>query len=258
MRNKIQIASNNLTQRKMKTILKKTPWFTVITTLCLVVVTLFASGCDEKEILPEHYTVNFAGEGIDINPQSIARGNYVTAPENPKREDYDFGGWFTDNDRFIDEWDFGTDIVTQDITLYAKWEENTLQNYPIEIPFTEYSLAETSCQWVNINYGNYSFDANVIAINSSEELEEYIDCSSGSYPEIDFSKHTLLLASGRAPNGVHEISNCSLQSSNNEYQLEIRIHLEPREAIGRWIMALVVNKLSEESDIELKIIFKHP
>ena len=128
----------------------------------------------------------------------------------------------------------------------------------IEIPFTEYSLAGTSCQWVNINYGNYSFDANVIAINSSEELEEYIDCSSGSYPEIDFSKHTLLLASGRAPNGVHEISNCSLQFSNNEYQLEIRIHLEPREVIGRWIMALVVNKLREESDIDLKIIFKHP
>jgi|GEM_PF-1741870 len=34
----------------MKTILKKTQWFTVITTLCLVAVTFFASGCDEKEI----------------------------------------------------------------------------------------------------------------------------------------------------------------------------------------------------------------
>ena len=243
----------------MKTILKKTPWFTVMTTLCLVAVTLFvAVGCDEKETLPEHYTVSFAGEGIDINPQSIARGNYVTAPENPEREGYDFGGWFTDNGTFADEWNFAANIATQDTTLYAKWGEDTLQNYPIEIPFAEYSLTGTSCQWANINYGNYSYDAHVIAINSSEELEEYINCSNGNYPEIDFSKQTLLLASGLTPNGIIEINNRLLQLSNNKYQLEIKIHLEPRDAIGRWVMALVVNKLSEESDIELKIIFKHP
>ena len=35
----------------MKTILKKVPWFTAITTLCLVAVTLFAAvGCDKSEI----------------------------------------------------------------------------------------------------------------------------------------------------------------------------------------------------------------
>ena len=35
----------------MKTILKKTPRFTVLTTLCLVAVTLFvAVGCDKSEI----------------------------------------------------------------------------------------------------------------------------------------------------------------------------------------------------------------
>jgi hypothetical protein len=45
--------SNHLIQSKMGIILKKTRWFTVITTLCLVVVSLFAaSGCDKTEVLP--------------------------------------------------------------------------------------------------------------------------------------------------------------------------------------------------------------
>ena len=112
----------------MKKIFKKSLWFTVITTLCLVIVVLFAaSGCDKTEIQPKHYTITFAGEGVGIEPQSVIHGNYATVPENPKREGFGFIGWFTDNGTFANKWDFKTDIVTQDTTLYAKWEENTLQ-----------------------------------------------------------------------------------------------------------------------------------
>jgi len=166
----------------MEIILKKPLWFTVITTLlCLVVVTLFAaSGCDKAEVLP-NYIVIFAGEGIGIEAQSITHGNYATAPENPQRESYDFEGWFTDNGTFANEWDFKTDIVTQDTTLYAKWKENTSQDYPIEIPFTEYSLVGTSCQWVNLNY-----DDKLIIVNNNEGLKSHISCSDENYQEIDF------------------------------------------------------------------------
>ncbi|MCL1936775.1 MAG: InlB B-repeat-containing protein [Candidatus Azobacteroides sp.] len=96
--------------------------------LCLVVALLFATvGCDKSEIPPKYYTLNFAGEEIDIEPQSIAYGNYAAAPENPEREGYYFGGCFTDNGTFAKEWNFKTDVVTHDTTLYAKWEENALQ-----------------------------------------------------------------------------------------------------------------------------------
>jgi uncharacterized repeat protein (TIGR02543 family) len=117
----------------MKTILIKPLWFTVITILCLVLVTLFAaSGCDKTEILPKHYTVNFVGEGVGIEPQSITHGDYATEPKNLEREGYNFEGWFTDNGTFANEWDFKTGIVTQDTTLYAKWEENTLQEINLQ------------------------------------------------------------------------------------------------------------------------------
>jgi len=114
-------------------IFKKPLWFTVITTLCLVVVSLFAaSGCDKTEIQPKHYTVNFVGEEVGIEAQSITHGDYAKEPKNPEREGYDFGGWFTDNGTFVNEWNFKTDIVTQDTTLYAKWEENTLQEINLQ------------------------------------------------------------------------------------------------------------------------------
>jgi len=112
----------------MKIIFKKPLWLTVLTTLCLIVVTLLAAGgCDNAEILPKHYTVIFVGEGVVIEQQSITHGNYAIAPENPEREGYGFGGWFTDKGTFANEWDFKTDIVMQDTTLYAKWEESALQ-----------------------------------------------------------------------------------------------------------------------------------
>ena len=84
-------------------------------------------GCDSDRSESRLYTLNFVGEEIALEPQSIAHGNHATAPENPERENFRFGGWFTDNGAFANEWDFETNIVTQDTTLYAKWEEISLK-----------------------------------------------------------------------------------------------------------------------------------
>jgi hypothetical protein len=120
--------------------------------------------------------------------------------------------------------------------------------YPINISFTEYSLLETSCQWTNINY-----DEKVIIINSDEELENHIACTGGSYPEIDFSKNSLLLARG-ATGGIAELTVKNLQKlSKNEYELNIEILLDGTDILQYWIVALIVEKVSEESHIELNV-----
>jgi hypothetical protein len=52
------------------------------------------------------------------------------------------------------------------------------ENKPIEIPFTEYSLAETSCQWINLDYDN-----KIIVINSNDELKNYYNILTKQYHE---------------------------------------------------------------------------
>ena len=232
----------------MKIIYKKPLWFTVTATLCLVVVTLFAaSGCDKTEIQPKHYTVNFVGEGVGIEPQSITHGNYATVPENPEREGYDFGGWFTDNGTFVNEWDFKTNIVTQDTTLYAQWEENTLQDYPIEIPFTEYSITGTSCQWTN-------FESNKgIIINSDEKLQNYIVCADDDYSKIDFSEHSLLLVRVGATSGIRYIDINFFKETANEYTLNVLIHTDMTAVAPGRLISIIVPKIDDEVTITLNV-----
>ena len=136
------------------------------------------------------------------------------------------------------------------MTSFSGCKEN--ENYPIEIPFTKYLLTSTFCQWVNLHY-----EDKIIIINSEEELTNYISCSDENYPEIDFSTHTLLLASGTTPNGIVEISNRLLQLSTNGYKLDVEILLNETEMLGYWITALIINKLNEEIDTELVTILKH-
>ena len=121
---------------------------------------------------------------------------------------------------------------------------------PLEINFTEYSLDGTSCQWINLNY-----DESLIIINSNEELENYIHCTEGTYPEIDFSKHILLLASGKTNFKIAEIIIKNLlQFSINKYKLNLDIFLKDTTTIDEtWMVALIVEKLNEESMVELKL-----
>ena len=123
-----------------------------------------------------------------------------------------------------------------------------------EISFTEYSLEGTDCQWTNLDY-----DETVIIINSEEELENYTSCSEGSYPEIDFSQYTLLLASGTTDYEIEEITEkILLQLSSNEYQLKIEIYITDTTAIGKtWTVALIVKKLWEEAIVELKLDIRY-
>lgn len=70
---------------------------------------------------PTTYTVTFdSNGGTEVAAQTVAEGQTATEPENPTLADYTFGGWFTDDDTFLDEYVFTTP-VTANITLYAKW-----------------------------------------------------------------------------------------------------------------------------------------
>jgi len=132
------------------------------------------------------------------------------------------------------------------------WETN----YPIEIPVTEYSLAETSCQWKRVSNG-INDTSNIMIINSNEELENYIECSGeSSYPEIDFSKYTLLLAQGMFSTYANVISYSLQQLSEQSYEMKVDFRPSNLFIVVYWQVPIIVNKLREGSTIELVLTAK--
>jgi uncharacterized repeat protein (TIGR02543 family) len=69
---------------------------------------------------PTH-TVTFDSQGGSaVTPATAIPGTTITAPAPPTRSGYSFAGWFKEA-ACTNAWDFSTDTVTADITLYAKW-----------------------------------------------------------------------------------------------------------------------------------------
>ena len=72
------------------------------------------------------YTVKFDmnGRGDVIPQQEISTGGTVSKPANPTATGYTFGGWYKDANCNT-AWNFNTDVVTANTTLYAKWTPTT-------------------------------------------------------------------------------------------------------------------------------------
>ncbi len=73
----------------------------------------------------QKYTVTFdlnGGDGTAPSAKEVEEGGKVTAPNEPSRKNYDFDGWYTAATGGT-KWNFGTDVVSEDITLYAHWTE---------------------------------------------------------------------------------------------------------------------------------------
>jgi uncharacterized repeat protein (TIGR02543 family) len=74
------------------------------------------------------FTITFISNGgNDVDPiTGVNYGSTISKPEDPTRGYYQylngFNGWYTDNATFNNKWIFETNTVTDDITLYAKWD----------------------------------------------------------------------------------------------------------------------------------------
>jgi len=67
------------------------------------------------------YAVTFDSQGGSaVSTQTVAAGGLVTEPTAPTKSGYTFDGWYKESG-CTSAWNFATDTVTSDITLYAKW-----------------------------------------------------------------------------------------------------------------------------------------
>jgi hypothetical protein len=124
------------------------------------------------------------------------------------------------------------------------------ENYPIEIPFEDYSLAGTSCQWTKFNNDNDE----AVVINSNEELNRYVTCTGNDYPAIDFSKSTLLLAHGTGTSSVVSVGCSRLQQiSEQGYTMNVDIVLGNATVVSPWHIAVIMDKINVQSNIKLNV-----
>jgi hypothetical protein len=118
------------------------------------------------------------------------------------------------------------------------------------ILFTRYASEEATVTWVNLDGKDKN---NVLLINSDEEMTNYVE---GDYPVVDFSKNTLLIAYGTTPRGFHkaEVDTFS-KTSDNKYRLDVIVRLYESAVIDRWFIAIVTDKIEDDSDIVSNVKF---
>ena len=77
--------------------------------------------------------------GSVVNSKSIEQGKKLIKPIDPVLKDKVFAGWYKD-ENCSELWDFDVDVVTEDITLYAKWkdiEDSVIEEGEVSIHFLE-------------------------------------------------------------------------------------------------------------------------
>lgn len=80
-------------------------------------VTLYAKWQKEK------YTVTFDSKGGSaVASATVEYGDKVPQPAAPTKSGFNFAGWYKDS-ACTNAWNFGSDTVTKNITLYAKWTQ---------------------------------------------------------------------------------------------------------------------------------------
>jgi uncharacterized repeat protein (TIGR02543 family) len=93
------------------------------------------------------YLVTFdSKDGSAVAAQEVAPTGFVTAPSAPTRANYAFGGWFKET-ACTNAWVFGTDAISANTTLYAKWSDTTAPVVGTGITFTSTGESGTTVNW---------------------------------------------------------------------------------------------------------------
>ncbi|MCM1367776.1 MAG: leucine-rich repeat protein [Roseburia sp.] len=142
-----------------------------------------------------YYTVSFDScGGSTVESQRVMEGNPARNPETPQRDSYSFIGWYKATAENAEQWNFSTDRVDSDITLYAKWQ-----------------LAENQTATASLTFDRNSIGYTVTGSTGQEERiiipEEYDDLPVTEIGESAFaySRHTSEITYVSIPDTVTKI-----------------------------------------------------
>lgn len=130
--------------------------------------TILMRFCKLNSTVPiETYTVTFDynyGDKGTYKTITAEAGETVNKPADPTRSGYSFNGWYT-AEKNGKEFDFDT-IISEDITLYAKWKEKSNDN-----SYQETSVDNAECTLkISITNSDYSDETSSIVTQNTSYL----------------------------------------------------------------------------------------
>lgn len=93
-------------------------------------------------------------------------------------------------------------------------------------------------------------------IRSIDEYNQYMNVGNSSLPEIDFKKHSLLVAKGQANRGISGISGKMISSEEKDYTLSVEIKLNDAAVMGEWYMGELTLAVPADNKVKLNIIYQ--
>jgi hypothetical protein len=116
--------------------------------------------------------------------------------------------------------------------------------FPDTIDCSDYSLAPCYCNW--------NASDSVYLINSQETLLSFVSCEGDNTPAtIDFDKYSLLLVYGVTPQGIENITKNLINTSENEYVLDVDITLNMTMKPEGWRCMILVPRLPQHITVSL-------
>ncbi len=95
----------------------------------------------------DYYTLSFDTKGGSIvSSVTAVSGSLITAPTAPTKKGYTFAGWYK-NSTLTAAWNFSTDRLTADTTLYAKWKAVT-PTMPTRVKAVSTNYKTITISWV--------------------------------------------------------------------------------------------------------------
>jgi len=105
--------------------------------MLVMIIGIVSTSCNNNDDNSHEYHVTFnSNGGSKVTPQIVRKGEKATKPDDPTYDGHTFIAWYKEEE-LTNEWKFEEDVVTANITLYAKWRSSfsfisgiTIDNYP--------------------------------------------------------------------------------------------------------------------------------
>ncbi len=175
---------------------------------------------DENETppTPVEYVVRFdTVGGNEILSVKVSGGERIERPAAPVKEGFVFGGWYLSSD-YSERWNFESDAVNGNITLYAKWDVVTTTGIRVSAESTQKKTfsREEFFSYTGLVVEKVKSDGKTEVLNESEYE---VTCDDYDKSKPDRYKVTVTSAYGKAyyyviVDGIKEIR----IKSNSEYK----------------------------------------